>query len=71
MNSFINLTLVSALIRQHKAAVFTLRLDIREPLFNFPEAEIFFEEGVTVQDGQGESYISELFTHSKLQFTMS
>lgn len=51
MNSFINLTLVSALVRQHKAAVFTLRLDIREPLFNFPEAEIFFEEGVTVQDG--------------------
>lgn len=54
---FSNLTLVSALIRQHQAGVFTLRLHVRESFFNFTEAEIFFEECVTVQDGVGETQL--------------
>lgn len=44
------LTIVSALVRQQQTVVFTLWLQLRESLCNFTEAEIFFEESVTVED---------------------
>lgn len=55
------LTLVFALVRQDQAAVLTLRLVARKRLFDFTEAEIFFEQGVTV-DGK-EALSSQLKQH--------
>lgn len=58
------LTLVFALVRQHQAAVLTLRLVVRKRLFHFTEAEIFFEQGVTV-DGKEAASVGE----TDLEFT--
>lgn len=61
---FFKLTLIFALVRQHQAAVLTLRLVVRKRLFHFTEAEIFFEQGVTV-DGKEAASVGE----TDLEFT--
>lgn len=47
------LTFVFAVVREHQTAVLALCLEVRKPLFYFTEAKVFFEEGVTVEDGMG------------------
>lgn len=60
------LTLVFALVRQHQAAVLTLRLVVRKRLFHFTEAEIFFEQGVTV-DGKEAASVEKQTLNSQLK----
>lgn len=50
------LTLLFALVREHQTAVLTLCLQVRKPLFDFTEAEIFFEESVAVM-GRNRSWM--------------
>lgn len=46
-------TFIFALVRKHQTTVLTLCLKLREPLFDFGEAEVLFEEGVAVDSRNG------------------
>lgn len=46
-------TFIFALVGKHQTAVLTLCLKLREPLFDFGEAEVLFEEGVAVEGRNG------------------
>lgn len=47
-----HLTFLSALVREHQTAVVALSLEVSEPVVDLTEAEVFFEECVTVEEGQ-------------------
>lgn len=63
----VKLTFVFALVREHQTVVLILGLEFREPLFNFAEAEVFFEEGVTVQDRERTVSVCQMRDVSQLR----